>query len=163
MPTRNSNHTMSIIEITINTFKPLKSSISIFKIGSYRHPRVQVSPKIMMVAVAVPVSPPVQHSPIFGHFASSHTVWRLRSLSFALIAVYFSPPGITLFIQCGFGIGFFFVPTSTEYTSSSSSSRATALLELRNSFRFGSSFANLWRRDDNNEDEEDGLLFFLLL
>ena len=43
-----------------------------------RHPRVHVSPRIMIVAV--PVSP-FQHSPRFGHMASSHTVASLRSLS----------------------------------------------------------------------------------
>lgn len=38
-----------------------------------RHPLVHWSPRIMMVAVAVLLSPPPQHSPILGHFASSHT------------------------------------------------------------------------------------------
>ena len=38
-------------------------------------PRVHVSPMSMMVAVAVPLSPP-QHSPRLGHLASSHTVLR---------------------------------------------------------------------------------------
>eukprot|EP00978_Attheya_sp_CCMP212_P027058 scaffold90177_cov55-Attheya_sp.AAC.2 len=40
------------------------------------HPRVQVSPMIMMVAVApLPDSEsPLQHSPMLGHFASSQTV-----------------------------------------------------------------------------------------
>mmetsp|Transcript_44583 Transcript_44583/g.107586 ORF Transcript_44583/g.107586 Transcript_44583/m.107586 type:complete len:202 (+) Transcript_44583:737-1342(+) len=41
------------------------------------HPRVHVSPISMMVAVAVPLSPP-QHSPTFGHLASSHTVLSPR-------------------------------------------------------------------------------------
>ena len=36
-------------------------------------PLVQVSPMSMMVAVAVPFSPP-QHSPMLGHLASSQTV-----------------------------------------------------------------------------------------
>lgn len=40
-------------------------------------PLVHVSPMIMIVAVAVPFFPP-QHSPIFGHFASTQTVERLR-------------------------------------------------------------------------------------
>ena len=35
------------------------------------HARVQMSPRIMNVAVPAP-----QHSPIFGHLASSHTVLR---------------------------------------------------------------------------------------
>ena len=43
------------------------------------HPLVQVSPIIIIVAVAVPLPPP-QHSPIFGHLASSHTVANLRVL-----------------------------------------------------------------------------------
>ncbi|MFS8007122.1 hypothetical protein Hanom_Chr14g01257291 [Helianthus anomalus] len=37
-------------------------------------PLVQVSPRIIIVAVAVPVSPPDQHSPKLGHLASSQTV-----------------------------------------------------------------------------------------
>ncbi len=36
-----------------------------------RHPRVQVSPRSMTVAV-----PSLQHSPTFGQRASSQTVWR---------------------------------------------------------------------------------------
>nr|GMC72838.1 hypothetical protein Iba_chr03bCG15270 [Ipomoea batatas] len=71
-----------------------------------------------MVAVAVPVSPPDQHSPRLGHLASSQTVWSFNSLNFFLICVYFSPPGIASFIHFGFGSGFFFVPTSTEYSLS---------------------------------------------
>ena len=39
----------------------------------YPHDRVQVSPRIMNVAV-----PWCQHSPMFGQFASSQTVWRPR-------------------------------------------------------------------------------------
>jgi hypothetical protein len=31
------------------------------------HPRVQVSPKTIIVAVAIPSPPPFQHSPILGH------------------------------------------------------------------------------------------------
>jgi hypothetical protein len=46
----------------------------------YLQPRVQVSPIIMIVAVAVPSLPP-QHSPMFGHFASSHTVAKPSSLT----------------------------------------------------------------------------------
>ena len=43
-----------------------------------RHPRVHVSP--ISIKVAVPL---FQHSPIFGHLASSHTVlsFRFRDLS----------------------------------------------------------------------------------
>lgn len=85
---------------------------------SYLQPLVQVSPRIIIVAVAVPVSPPDQHSPKLGHLASSQTVWSFNSLSFFLICVYFSPPGMDSFIHLGLGKGFFFVPTSTEYSSS---------------------------------------------
>jgi len=45
----------------------------------HRQPRVQVSPMIMMVAVAVLPSPPPQHSPMLGHLASSHTVLSFSS------------------------------------------------------------------------------------
>lgn len=72
----------------------------------------------MIVAVAVPVSPPDQHSPKLGHRASSQTVWSFNSRSFFLICTYFSPPGTASFIHFGFGSGFFFVPTSTEYALS---------------------------------------------
>ena len=88
--------------------------------NSYLQPRVQVSPRIMIVAVAVPVSPPDQHSPRLGHLASSQTVWSLSSRSFFLIWTYFSPPGTASFIHLGLGRGFFLVPTSTEYTKSDS-------------------------------------------
>ena len=72
------------------------------------------------MAVAVPVSPPDQHSPRLGHLASSQTVWSLSSRSFFLIWTYFSPPGTASFIHLGLGRGFFLVPTSTEYTKSDS-------------------------------------------
>jgi len=42
-------------------------------IAQKRHPRVQVSPKSMIVAV-----PPDQHSPMLGQRASWHTVFRFR-------------------------------------------------------------------------------------
>lgn len=80
-------------------------------------PRVQVSPRIIIVAVAVPVSPPDQHSPKLGHLASSQTVWSFNSRSFFFIWTYFSPPGTDSLIHLGLGRGFFFVPTSTEYES----------------------------------------------
>jgi len=38
------------------------------------HPLVHVSPMIIIVAVATPLSPPPQHSPMFGHRASSQTL-----------------------------------------------------------------------------------------
>src|SRR5699024_9629599 len=50
--------------------------------------RVQVSPMIMMVAV-----PWLQHSPMFGHMDSSHTVANRCSRTFFLTAWYFSPVG----------------------------------------------------------------------
>jgi len=42
--------------------------------AQYPQARVQTSPRIMKVAV-----PWVQHSPMFGHRASSQTVWRFKS------------------------------------------------------------------------------------
>ena len=45
--------------------------------------RVQVSPISMIVAVAIPSLPP-QHSPMFGHLASSHTVASLSSRTYTL-------------------------------------------------------------------------------
>jgi len=60
---------------------------------------------IMIVAVAVCPSPPPQHSPKFGHFASSHTVLNLSSFSLDLIFEYFEssvPPGTVRFSHAGF-------------------------------------------------------------
>lgn len=107
------------------------------RITIYLQPLVQVSPRIIIVAVAVPVSPPDQHSPKLGHLASSQTVWSFNSLSFFLICVYFSPPGIDSFIHLGLGKGFFFVPTSTEYSSSD--------WRRMKSFKVGDSAARRWR------------------
>lgn len=119
----------------------------------------------MIVAVAVPVSPPDQHSPRLGHLASSQTVWSFSSLSFFLICVYFSPPGIDSFIHFGFGSGFFFVPTSTEYGPSPPT----------NSVRVGDSAARRARRParvggkseeavvevcEEEEDEKDRVVDF---
>lgn len=53
-----------------------------------RQPRVHVSPS--SITVAVPVGP-FQHSPMFGHCASSQTVASLRPARSAFIASYFSP------------------------------------------------------------------------
>lgn len=47
------------------------------------HPRVHVSPRSMMVPV-----PPLQHSPTFGHCASSHTVAKLRPSNEFLTSAY---------------------------------------------------------------------------
>src|SRR5438105_3691686 len=44
--------------------------------AQYEQARVHTSPRIMNVAV-----PWCQHSPMFGHCASSHTVWRCSSRS----------------------------------------------------------------------------------
>jgi hypothetical protein len=43
-----------------------------------RHALVHSSPISMIVAVEMPSGPPLQHSPMFGHLASSQTVWRER-------------------------------------------------------------------------------------
>lgn len=54
----------------------------------------------MIVAVAVPLSPP-QHSPMLGHFASSQTVLNLRSRRSFLMAVYDLPVGMGCFRKDG--------------------------------------------------------------
>ena len=98
-----------------------------------RHARVHVSPRSMMVAVAGVSSPslPPQHSPRFGHRASSHTVARLSVLSFFRSATNRSPPGSFLcFSQsglrscclfCCFGVG-----ADTLYETSTPSSAPIA-------------------------------------
>lgn len=110
-----------------------------------------------MVAVAVPVSPPDQHSPRLGQRASSQTVWRLRSLSFFLILAYLEPPGIVSFIHLGFGRGFFFVPTSTEYSSLSrrrvKSARDGDSMARR--ARRSASVLGFWREEEEVEGEEE--------
>src|SRR5947209_6673607 len=63
-----------------------------------RHPRVQVSPRIMKVAV-----PPPQHSAILGQRASSHTVLRPCSFRSPLMSSYFSPVGSLTLSQSGLG------------------------------------------------------------
>src|SRR5678815_2773259 len=62
-----------------------------------RHPRVQVSPRTMTVAVPAP-----QHSPTFGHRASSHTVCRSRRRSVSFSPAYRSPDGARTLSQSGF-------------------------------------------------------------
>jgi hypothetical protein len=47
----------------------------------------------MIVAVAAPFPPP-QHSPMLGHFASSHTVCSPKPLKSFLMALYDAPVGI---------------------------------------------------------------------
>lgn len=54
-----------------------------------------------MVAVAVPCSPPPQHSPIFGHLASSQTVCKFNFLNCSLSLLKFFPVGIVVFSQGG--------------------------------------------------------------
>ena len=68
-----------------------------------RHPLVHSSPISMMVAVAisVPDFPPLQHSEIFGHLASSHTVCRERERSWPLISWKRAEEGISVFNQFG--------------------------------------------------------------
>ena len=51
-------------------------------------PRVHVSPNNIIVAVAVPWPPP-QHSPMLGHCASSHTVFKLNVESESATLTYF--------------------------------------------------------------------------
>ena len=58
------------------------------------HPRVQVSPMSMIVAVAVP-SPPPQHSPTFGQRASSQTVASLDLRRPCLTLLYEAPVGMS--------------------------------------------------------------------
>lgn len=72
------------------------------------HPRVQVSPINIIVAVAVPSLPP-QHSPIFGHLASSQTVARLSDFTVfdSLSKFSFrSPVGVSIRSQSGFAGSF---------------------------------------------------------
>lgn len=108
-----SFYSFNLISTILNLKKPRSNTINT-ELIHHLQPRVHVSPRIIIVAVAVPVSPPDQHSPKLGHLASSQTVCNFNSLNFFLICVYFSPPGIDSFIHLGFGNGFFFVPTSTE-------------------------------------------------
>lgn len=55
----------------------------------------------IIVAVAVPCLPPPQHSPIFGHRASSQTVCKFKSRICSLIFEKFSPVGILVLSQGG--------------------------------------------------------------
>ena len=58
--------------------------------------RVQVSPRIMKVAV-----PRCQHSPMFGQAASWQTVWRFSSLISVCSSRYRGPPGAGTLNQGG--------------------------------------------------------------
>lgn len=51
--------------------------------------------------MAVPCLPPPQHSPIFGHRASSQTVCKFRSRSCSFIFEKFSPVGILVLSHGG--------------------------------------------------------------
>lgn len=66
-----------------------------------RQPRVQVSPINMMVAVAFDLSDPPQHSPMFGHLASSHTVCRPNPRKSFLILLKFCDVGMFVLSQSG--------------------------------------------------------------
>ena len=59
--------------------------------------RVQVSPMIIRVACFW-----LQHSPMFGQAASSHTVTRPLSFTMALVALYWPEPGALTRSQSGF-------------------------------------------------------------
>ena len=67
----------------------------------------------MIVAVAAAFEEPPQHSPIFGHLASSHTVWRFRPRRSALILPKFSffpGEGIGVLSHSGNLVIVFFLP-----------------------------------------------------
>ena len=66
-----------------------------------RHARVQSAPMSMSVAVAVPSVPPPQHSPMFGHLASSHTVCSPTPRSCAFISATLAPVAIGVRSHCG--------------------------------------------------------------
>jgi hypothetical protein len=129
---------------------------------SYLQPRVQVSPRIMIVAVAVPVSPPDQHSPRLGHRASSQTVCSFSSRSLALMAAYLAPPGIVSFIHLGLASGRFRVPTSTEYAKSPSDGVSFCSLHRSSASRpaaaggDGADGSRVWRSDGVEEMEREG-------
>ena len=61
-------------------------------------PRVHVSPNSIIVAVAVPWPPP-QHSPILGHWASSHTVFKLSVESESATLTYLESLAATVRMQ----------------------------------------------------------------
>lgn len=54
-----------------------------------------------MVAVDVPCFPPFQHSPIFGHLASSQTVCKLRLRNCSLILAKLCPVGMKVLSHGG--------------------------------------------------------------
>jgi len=116
---------------------------------------------IMIVAVAVCPSPPPQHSPKFGHFASSHTVLNLSSFSLDLIVEYFEssvPPGTVRFSHAGFLVVLsrLFFGAGDEYSPAFDHSDDVPRTK---SSTLESSFANVSRkrskRDDDDDDDDD--------
>tara|TARA_B100000519_G_scaffold64096_1_gene54482 strand:- start:46 stop:612 length:567 start_codon:yes stop_codon:yes gene_type:complete len=116
---------------------------------------------IMIVAVAVCPSPPPQHSPKFGHFASSHTVLNLSSFSLDLIFEYFEssvPPGTVRFSHAGFLVVLsrLFFGAGDEYSPAFDHSDDVPRTK---SSTVESSFANVSRkrskRDDDDDDDDD--------
>ena len=118
-----------------------------------RQARVQVSPMIMMVAVAVPSLPP-QHSPMFGQRASSHTVARPRERTFDLIVSYSGEEGGRgIDSQEGFlsFLGFlFFLVVGASILPSGPLLPSTLPFSM-NSSMLASSDASCSRREDNRE------------
>ena len=112
---------------------------------------------IMIVAVAVCPSPPPQHSPKFGHFASSHTVLNLSSFSLDLIVEYFEssvPPGTVRFSHAGFLVVLsrLFFGAGDEYSPAFDHSDDVPRTK---SSTLESSFANVSRKRSKRDDDDD--------
>ena len=80
-----------------------------------RHPRVHVSPPNIIVAVAALLSLPPQHSPMFGHFASSQTVCRFKPRKSFLIFLKFSLEGIGVLSHDGSRVIVFLRPSGPTW------------------------------------------------
>ena len=111
---------------------------------------------IMIVAVAVCPSPPPQHSPKFGHFASSHTVLNLSSFSLDLIVEYFEssvPPGTVRFNHAGFLVVLsrLFFGAGDEYSPAFDHSDDVPRTK---SSTLESSFANVSRKRSKRDDDD---------
>lgn len=111
---------------------------------------------IMIVAVAVCPSPPPQHSPKFGHFASSHTVLNLSSFSLDLIVEYFEssvPPGTVRFSHAGFLVVLsrLFFGAGDEYSPAFDHSDDVPRTK---SSTLESSFANVSRKRSKRDDDD---------
>ena len=126
---------------------------------------------IMIVAVAVCPSPPPQHSPKFGHFASSHTVLNLSSFSLDLIVEYFEssvPPGTVRFSHAGFLVVLsrLFFGAGDEYSPAFDHSDDVPRTK---SSTLESSFANVSRKRSKRDDDDfcatpsSSSLFFVVL